>query len=229
MAFYARWKFTVLLSAMLLVVGARMALTGSIVDTIILDLCSVILVAAAILTICAERHFRLAALLLGGPVIALLSAIYVLPGHLTARTQLVGRLWAVVFMAFTVVMIVRAVVTARLVTWDTVIGAFAGYVMIGIVWTQVYCAIDLVDPDAFSVAGIPGGLRGPPLERQAVLEYFSFATLSTLGYGDVTPLSQPARSLASFEAICGQFYLAVLVAGLIGIRTTGTPHQKQPE
>jgi hypothetical protein len=224
MAFYSRWKFTVLLSAMLLVVGSRMALTGGVFDSIVLDVFSVILVAAAILTICAERHFRLAALILGGPVIALLSVIYVVPGHLSRGTQLVGRLWAVVFLAFTVVMIVRAVVTARVVTWDTVIGAFAGYVLIGIVWTQIYCAIDLVNPDAFAVAGSQHGVRGNPLERQAVLEYFSFATLSTVGYGDVTPVSQPARSLASFEAICGQFYLAVLVAGLIGIRTTGTPH-----
>jgi hypothetical protein len=60
------------------------------------------------------------------------------------------------------------------------------------------------------------------------MSYFAvivvYATLATVGYGDVTPVSQPARSLACFEAICGQFYLAVLVAGLTGIRTTGTPH-----
>ncbi len=228
MSYYARWKFTILLLAMLLVVVSRMALTGNFVDTIVLDVFSVVLVAAAILTICAERHFRLAAFILGGPVIALLSAIYIVPGHLTFATQLLGRLSAVVFLAFTVVMIVRAVVTARTVTWDTVIGAFAGYVLIGIVWTQIYCAIDLIDRQAFAVADSPHGIQGSVLQRQAVLEYFSFATLSTVGYGDVTPVSQPARSLACFEAICGQFYLAVLVAGLIGIRTTGTPHREQP-
>jgi voltage-gated potassium channel len=44
--------------------------------------------------------------------------------------------------------------------------------------------------------------------------------LSTVGYGDVAPVSQPARGLACFEAICGQFYLAVLIAGLVGIRVT---------
>ena len=61
-------------------------------------------------------------------------------------------------------------------------------------------------------------------QQQAILEYFSFVTLTTLGYGDVTPASRPARSLACLEAICGQLYLAVLVASLVGMRGT----QPQP-
>lgn len=227
MAFYTRWKYTILLVSTLLVVTSRMGLPANAVDTLVIDAFSVILVVAAILTICTESHFRLAGLVLGGPVIVFLAGLHVVPQHLAIGRQLVGRLWAVAFLGFTIVMIVRSVVTARTVTWDTVTGAFAGYVLIAIVWTHIYCALDLVDPQAFTVARSLRGMEGSPLERQAVLEYFSFATLSTVGYGDVTPLSQPARSLACFEAICGQFYLAVLVAGLIGIRSTGM-HSDQP-
>jgi hypothetical protein len=224
---YSRWKYTILFASMLLVVTSRMALPGSGFDSVILDGFSSIMVVVAILTICTERHFRLLALILGSPVIVLLSLMYVVPAHLTAGTHLAGRIMAVLFLGFTVVMIVRAVLTTRFVTWDTVVGAFSGYVLIGVVWTQIYCALDLIDRQAFAVSGTPLDVEVTVLERQAVLEYFSFATLSTVGYGDVAPVSQPARSLATFEAICGQFYLAVLVAGLIGIRTTGT-HPDQP-
>ncbi|MCR4415511.1 MAG: potassium channel family protein, partial [Thermoguttaceae bacterium] len=53
-----------------------------------------------------------------------------------------------------------------------------------------------------------------------VLSYFSFITLATVGYGDVTPTTSLARTLAWTEAITGQFYLAVLVAGLVGLKVT---------
>jgi hypothetical protein len=76
----------------------------------------------------------------------------------------------------------------------------------------------------------PGSFRGPaelasqladPAQRRLVLNYFSFVTLTTVGYGDIVPASPPARSLACVEAVVGQFYLAVLVAGLVGISVSG--------
>lgn len=220
MSRYAHLKFTVLLVALLAVVIGRMALPINSANEIVLDLFSVLLVIAAILSIMAEKHFRVVAFALGGPVIGLLIAGQALPGDFSVSTRILTRLMAGVFLSFTIVMVVRAVLTVRHVTWDTIMGAFAGYVLIGVVWTQFYCAIDLASPGAFS--GTPSSSDGSNslLERQAVLEYFSFATLSTVGYGDVAPVSQTARGLACFEAICGQFYLAVLIAGLVGIRAT---------
>lgn len=59
------------------------------------------------------------------------------------------------------------------------------------------------------------------------MQYFSFVTLSTLGYGDILPMTPLTRILACLEAICGQFYLAVLVAGLVSVRVgqLGPPSQ----
>ena len=77
-----------------------------------------------------------------------------------------------------------------------------------------------LQPSAFSFGGIlaPAPARPGDLQRVlAVLVYFSLTTLATVGYGDITPVSLPARYSAVSEAIPGQFYLAILVARLVGI------------
>jgi len=63
-------------------------------------------------------------------------------------------------------------------------------------------------------------------ESKKVLYFFSFVTLTTLGYGDITPVSAPARSLAMVEAIVGQMYLAVLIARLVGIHISQSMMKK---
>jgi hypothetical protein len=220
MNFYSRHKFAILFAAMLLLLGTRMAASGSRVGEIILDGVGILLLGAAIVTLCTERRVRVAALAIGLPPLIITSISQIVPQAMAETTRVAGRGFAALFLAFTVIMIVRAVVTARTVTWDTIVGAFAGYVLIGIVWTQIYATLELAAPQSFSVTGTLLDMRDDPANGMTVLEYFSFSTLSTVGYGDVTPLSRPTRSLACMEAICGQFYLAVLVAGLVGIRGT---------
>jgi hypothetical protein len=216
--FYSRWKFTILLAAALLVIGTRLALPGSAAEEVLLDLVGVVFLIAGLVTLCDDRRHRLAALLLGCPAILLGVVSHAFPREVAGTVHLLGRVSATLFLGFTVTVLVRAVVAARSVTWDTISAALVGYVMIGIVWTQIYCALELTQPGSFAIASSAADQLDDTTQRQAILEYFSFATLSTLGYGDVTPVSRPARSLACLEAIGGQFYLAVLVAGLVGMR-----------
>ena len=95
---------------------------------------------------------------------------------------------------------------------NRIIGAVCVYLMLGVIWALTYSLLE---------AGIPGSFAG--LSEQAAGSkwdpdwvYFSFVTLTTLGYGDILPVTSSARAMAYFEAIVGQFYLAVLVAGLVG-------------
>ena len=95
---------------------------------------------------------------------------------------------------------------------NRIVGAICVYLMLGVIWALSYALME---------ATLPGSFKG--LTEQAASSswnpdwiYFSFVTLSTLGYGDITPLTYTARALSYFEAIVGQFYLAVLVAGLVG-------------
>jgi len=218
--FYSNWKFTILLAAVVLLIGTRLALSGSAAEEVLLDVFAVILVVVGLLTLCDEGRHRLAALILGCPAVLLTLVSHAFPREVAGTVHLLGRVSATFFSVFIVATLVRAVITARVVTWETISAALVGYVIIGVVWTQIYCAVELTRPGSFSVASSSADQLHDVAQREALLEYFSFATISTLGYGDVTPVSRPARSLACIEAICGQFYLAVLVAGLVGMRGT---------
>ena len=88
--------------------------------------------------------------------------------------------------------------------------------------------IFLLQPGAFSIAGLPPPTPGHPIDPQPlfpILSYFSLITLSTVGYGDITPLSLQARLAAAAEGITGQFYLAILVARLVGMQMSQPSNQ----
>jgi hypothetical protein len=87
-------------------------------------------------------------------------------------------------------------------------GAVAVYLLLGFIWTRLYQIVELVSPGAFRVpeGEIPSG---------ANLGYFSFVTLATLGYGDISPVNIVARDLAVLEAIMGQLYLVILISRLV--------------
>lgn len=217
MKFYFRWKFTVLLAVLLLVFFARLATVESPSAELIIDVLSAVVVIAAILTICDDRRFRAVVLILGLPAAVFLVVSHVFPGELGHSTSVLGRIASGVFLGFTAALIVRAVLTHRHVTPDTLVGAMCGYLLIGVLWTEVYCAVELVHPGSFSVPNGTSTQFADPARRREMLEYFSFVTLSTVGYGDIAPVARGVRALAVLEAIFGQFYLAVLVAGLVSI------------
>jgi hypothetical protein len=83
-------------------------------------------------------------------------------------------------------------------------------------WGVLYSMLDTAWPGSFEVAPRLAERVRTDQARVHLFTYYSFVTLTTVGYGDVTPLSAPARTCAWLEALTGQFYLAVLVAGLVG-------------
>jgi hypothetical protein len=78
-------------------------------------------------------------------------------------------------------------------------------------WVFLYHLTEFIHPNSFSMAA------DLATESRKALFYYSFVTLTTLGYGDITPISHPAKSLAMLEAIVGQMYIAVLIARLVGM------------
>lgn len=96
---------------------------------------------------------------------------------------------------------------------DRIVGSICIYLLIGMFFAFVFTAIDLINPASFNF-----GTTGEP-ELQTFREYlyFSFTTLTTVGYGDMTPQMPLARLLTSFEAMIGPIYLAIMVARLVGM------------
>ena len=95
---------------------------------------------------------------------------------------------------------------------NRLVGAGCIYLLSGSIWGIVYFLLSVVDPGSF--AGTTGETWSEQLNQYT---YHSFVTLTTLGYGDVTPVEPVARTLCYLEAVLGQMYLTVLVAALVGL------------
>lgn len=102
----------------------------------------------------------------------------------------------------------------------TIYQAACVYMMLGVVFAFFYASIGDMDPGAFNPVPQPGAPAALPAAGLAKWVYFSFVTLTTVGYGDITPVAPAARSLVILEALLGQFFVAVLVARLVGLLQT---------
>ena len=104
-----------------------------------------------------------------------------------------------------------------------IVGACGTFLLLGLVFAQAYKLIALYVPHAFAILGKPI----EPGEMDFRYTYYSFITLTSTGYGDITPLHPYARSLASFEAVMGQLYIAVLIARLVGLEMEWREEQRE--
>lgn len=96
---------------------------------------------------------------------------------------------------------------------NKIVGAICIYMLLAMIWAMLYLLIAEALPGSFN--GIP---QAPWLENFSTSTYFSFVTITTLGYGDILPVTPLARFLVTMEAIVGVFYMAIVVASLIGVR-----------
>jgi len=117
---------------------------------------------------------------------------------------------AVLFFAFIIAHLLRFIVLAPRVNAEVLCAGVAGFLMLGLLWAPLYLLVAGFDPPAFKVQA------GTAFNGYNAF-YFSFVTLCTVGYGDVTPASKVARMLAVTEAITGIFYMAVLISRLVSI------------
>lgn len=127
------------------------------------------------------------------------------------RLHLVSLGFGVLFMGYLIVQILTYVFRARQISRDVIYGALVVYLLLGILWGFAYTLLEGLQPGSFKIP------FGQVQEIRELFLYYSFITLTTLGYGDITPLSVSANSLSLLEAVIGQLYLAVLVARLVGL------------
>ena len=132
--------------------------------------------------------------------------------------DLPGQLYMVnllnlIFFAYIVIVMLRYIFATQRVTVDMIFAALCTYLVIGLAWMCIYSCIELRLPGSFS------SITANDYQTQThEFLYYSFVTLSTLGYGDVTPLNEFAKPWAIIESIIGQFYLAVVLARLVGLQ-----------
>ena len=140
--------------------------------------------------------------------------------YLNQPFTLISQIIFAIYLAGAAYWIGRDIFTAPNVTLDTVRGGISVYMLIGFVWALLYGIVNTLDANAFSQ---------PLLQQDSYLRtiHFSFTTLTTLGYGDIVPLSEVAQVLTNLEAIVGQMYSSVLIAILIGSYLAQRPNQRR--
>ena len=127
----------------------------------------------------------------------------------------IGNLIMVMYLATLVYSFFRAIFTATKVTFSVICATVCLYLIIGLLWGTVFSLLESLAPGSFS-----GGVldhAGSFEERLQSFIYFSFITLTTLGYGDIIPQTQGAGALCQAEAIIGQFFMSILVARLVSM------------
>ena len=186
-------------------------------------------------------------MLFTGVLVASLAAV---PGPRTARTTAIGLaaasllagilslnragdFWiatelilSIAFLGLTTVLLIVAVARAPRVSADVISGSIAAYLLIALTFSLAYALCFHLAPSSITTSSVifgnshAGAYTGLSDPRTGALAYFSFVTLTTLGYGDIAPAAPFTASLAAFEAVVGQIYLTVLVARLVGLHLT---------
>ena len=131
-----------------------------------------------------------------------------------SRIAVPTLIFTILFLVFTLVSLLRAVVRAERVTRDTIYGAISVYMLMAITWAAAYLLLVTVQPDALTM----DAARHPHHTMDWFdCVFYSFVTLTSLGYGDILPMTAQARSLSMLEAVSGIMYVAILIARLVGL------------
>ena len=121
----------------------------------------------------------------------------------------------------------RSVLKQRQVTTETISMAISVYLLLAVTWGFLYIIIFQLRPGAFASLALPESSRVFDIQPIfPILGYYSLGTLSTIGAGDIAPISLQARYATVAEAITGQFYLAILVARLVGLQMSGSSSER---
>ncbi|BEQ14843.1 potassium channel family protein [Desulfoferula mesophila] len=209
------WLFGTLMLYLLIVplIEQIMPKSKSILDLFIVF----VLVAAAYTVIDRKRTFFIALFLFVAGLVLLMGEFY----WQTKRALIAGSVCYVGFMAIVIFAIVKEVLTQKEVSFDTIAGALNGYLLMGLMWGFAYQAVEASWSGSFHIPAqlletVRSSLYAYDLPA---LFYFSFVTITTTGYGDITPLTPIAGQLAITESVVGQFYMVVLVARLVSLHT----------
>ena len=176
--------------------------------SILLDLFLTAVFISAIYAISHKKHVLLVGILLALPMLASTWSPYFVK---IPSMPVIGSFFGILFFGFVAVNILSFVFEQREITLDVIYGAIVVYLLIASTWALLYRLLESIQPGSFSIVS-------EEVQRGSlVFFYYSFVTITTLGYGEITPVTDVARSLAIIEAVIGQLYLVVTVARLVGI------------
>lgn len=199
-----------LLSLLLLLLAAPFVAIDEWLHRIGLGSLLVIVLFAAVRAANPRRHVRLIAAALGAACAMCLFVGITLDQR---PIYLPGMALFILYAAYTIVVVLRRMVTSTHIDADILCGAAATYLLLGVAWAMSYWIIYDLDRDAFTASA---ALRLPPFTFRD-FTYFSLSSLATLGMGDISPVNRFAQIWTTLEALTGNLYIAVLVSRLVSL------------
>ena len=202
-------RFSVLLFLILLEIVAIPFIRGYVRYQIALNIFTAVILISAIWATGIRKYKAVV-----GFSLAIIYIVLTWTNHLRQDDTLLilGNVVGILLFGFVLYSVLRYVVFSQQVNREVLFAAIVSYLLIAIIWAFAYGTLELIHPGSFKVA------NADAVGRDGFsLFYFSFVTITTLGYGDITPLTAKAASLSMLEAIIGQIYLVVLVAWLVGM------------
>ena len=180
------------------------------------DLMVAAVLLAALFETVRSRHNAIWAIALGVPAVVVRIIAAFRPDTTAQNATVLGL--SILFFAFLIWNLLHDLNEGDRSTSEKIFGALCAYVFIGLLFALIFAHLEYRDPGSFYISNdLLAENAAKESSQLNVFTYFSFVTMTTLGYGDVTPISEHARTLAWLEALIGQLYLAVMVAGLVAV------------
>jgi hypothetical protein len=184
--------------------------------TVIFRLLSTLSFLAAVYAVSEKRVQWITGLLLAVPAAVLNTLFNFHPDSVSLAVPSLS--FTLMFLSFTLIALLRAVLRTQRVTLDTIYGALSVYLQMAFAWGIAYLLLETIQPGGLSM-----DVARHPNHKLDWFDcmFYSFVTLTSLGYGDMVPISAQCRSLSVLEAVSGIMYVAVLVARLVGLYAAG--------
>jgi hypothetical protein len=207
---------TVLLISLLVFIGLYPLLLGGIAVRLVGGLILATILVSSAVTAGRSRTLRVI-----GVVLAI-SSLGLQVEWLETHSRIIEAILAAavaVFFLYTALLIFRHVLSFGPVYADRVHAALSVYILLALSWASIYAFIEIISPGAFSLAATTTGTTARPEGAYLLgdMLQFSVATLTSTGYGDITPTAPFARSMSQLEQLVGVFYIAVLISRLVGL------------
>jgi len=214
-------RFSFLLFSLLFLLVVHPFFMGHLIGTVLLDFVLFIIMVFGIYTVADKKVTLIIAVIL---VVSTFATrwLYDMYDQIDLLLR-IAYFFGMVFYVFIAALILVHVARAREVTANTIYAALCVYMLLALGWAFAFSLLELFLPGSFNFPDTPAEGHHFILAR---LIYYSYVTITTVGYGDITPASYPARSLSNVEAIMGQIYMTVLVARLVSLQITQSTSDK---
>jgi voltage-gated potassium channel len=201
-------QYSFLLACMLFVIALMPIIIESFDIKILISILFSLVAISATYAMTQKKYIYIISIVLLIPLIISLWLSFITESYIAHVSYLIN---SIIFLSFIAVNIILSTYRAKVVNKEVIYGAMAVYLLIGFIWSFYYGLIEYLHPGSFRDMSNGGTFGHQPFI------YFSFVTLTTLGFGDITPITPVARSLVILEAVIGQLYLIINVSWLVGL------------